>query len=288
MDHWDAVEALRLIETHGITHTHMVPTMFHRLLALPEETRRALRHVVAALRHPRRRAVPGAGQAAPHRVARPGRGRVLRRHRGSRARWSTPKTWLAHPGTVGPAHGARDWSRWPTRTATSCPPGEIGLVFLQAPAATKFDYYGDAEKTADAFRGDYFTLGDMGYMDEDGLPLPDRPHGQPHHLGRREHLPGRGRRRPARAPGRGRRGHHRRARRGVGRGGQGGRAAGRGRRRAATSWPTELMEFCRDHLAHFKCPRSVDFVVGAAAGGYWEDLQEEAARAVPDGSTAGN
>ena len=45
----------------------------------------------------------------------------------------------------------------------------------------------------------------------------------------------------------------------------------------------ELMAFCRDHLAHFKCPRSVDFVAGAAAGGYWEDLQEKAAGAVPDG-----
>ena len=39
MDHWDAVEWLRLVERHGITHTHMVPTMFHRLLALPPEER---------------------------------------------------------------------------------------------------------------------------------------------------------------------------------------------------------------------------------------------------------
>ena len=106
MDHWDAVEALRLVERHGITHTHMVPTMFHRLLALPPEERDALRHVVAALRDPRGGTVPGPRQAAPDRVAGTGRGRVLRRHRGP-----------GHPGRLRdlarpsghrrPAHGAR-------------------------------------------------------------------------------------------------------------------------------------------------------------------------------------
>ena len=39
MDKWDAEETLRLIGTHGVTHTHMVATMFHRLLALSESTR---------------------------------------------------------------------------------------------------------------------------------------------------------------------------------------------------------------------------------------------------------
>ena len=41
MDKWDPAETLRLIEEHRATHTHMVATMFHRLLALPEEERRA-------------------------------------------------------------------------------------------------------------------------------------------------------------------------------------------------------------------------------------------------------
>jgi long-chain acyl-CoA synthetase len=49
------------------------------------------------------------------------------------------------------------------------PVGDTGLVFLRSPAATRFDYYGDPDKTAGAFRGEYFTLGDMGYMDEDGF-----------------------------------------------------------------------------------------------------------------------
>ena len=39
MDKWDPEETLRLVEEHLITHTHMVATMFHRLLALPAETR---------------------------------------------------------------------------------------------------------------------------------------------------------------------------------------------------------------------------------------------------------
>ncbi|HVY89354.1 MAG TPA: AMP-binding protein, partial [Hyphomonadaceae bacterium] len=48
MEKFDAEEALRLIEKHRVTHTHMVSTMFHRLLALPETTRR--RYDISSLR----------------------------------------------------------------------------------------------------------------------------------------------------------------------------------------------------------------------------------------------
>jgi long-chain acyl-CoA synthetase len=44
MDKWDAGETLRLIDEHGVTHSHMVATMFHRLLQLPEEVRDEFRH----------------------------------------------------------------------------------------------------------------------------------------------------------------------------------------------------------------------------------------------------
>lgn len=39
MPHWDPEDTLRLIDEHKVTHMHLVPTMFHRLLGLPPDTR---------------------------------------------------------------------------------------------------------------------------------------------------------------------------------------------------------------------------------------------------------
>jgi len=173
MDGWDASEALRLIGAERITHTHMVPTMFHRLLALPEEQRHA--EDVSSLRFVVHGAAPC--PVAVKQAVMDWLGPVVWEYYAATEGTGTfcdPQTWLAHPGTVGrpvvPGQVVVG-----DEEAQPLPPHEVGLVWLRAPRVTRFRYWGDEQKTAGAYRGDYFTLGDMGYADEEGfLFLTDR------------------------------------------------------------------------------------------------------------------
>ena len=81
MERFDPVEYLRLVERFQVTHSQLVPTMFSRLLKLPEDERDPPRPVVARDRRPRRRAVPDTGEGGDDRVVGPDHPRVLRRHR---------------------------------------------------------------------------------------------------------------------------------------------------------------------------------------------------------------
>ncbi|MGH9014833.1 MAG: AMP-binding protein [Acidimicrobiia bacterium] len=173
MDGWDAEECLRLVEAHRVTHTHMVPTMFHRLLALPDDVRAAAD--VSSLRY----VVHG---AAPCPVAVKQRliewlGPVVHEYYAATEGLGTfvdSETWLTKPGTVGQPVPA-DQVIVGDDHGDPVPAGEVGLVWLKAATIGRFAYFKDDAKTASTYRGEYFSLGDMGYLDEDGfLFLTDR------------------------------------------------------------------------------------------------------------------
>jgi len=171
MKQWDPAETLRLVEQHSITHTHMVPTMFHRMLALPDDIKTkydlsSLRCVIhGAAPCPvtvKRRLIEWLGPiVVEYYAATEGLGTLV-----------DSATWLSRPGTVGRPM-VRELVKVADGDGNEVRAGEIGLVWLRA--ATRFEYYRDEQKTSGAFRGEYFTLGDMGYMDDDGyLFLTDR------------------------------------------------------------------------------------------------------------------
>ena len=259
MDGWDAQEALELIERHGITHTHMVPTMFHRLLAIPEEERR--KRDLSKLRYVIHGAAPCPVQVKKALID--WLGPVVYEYyaatEGSGS-FVGPEDWLKKPGTVGkPA--TEDHVRILDEERNELPRNEVGVIYLKAPATGRFQYYKDDEKTSKSYLGDegYFTLGDHGYLDDEGwlfltgrsaeliisggvniypaevdaVLLTHPAVGDVGVIGIPE--PSWGEEVKAVVE----------LKKGV---------------EPSEELQAELLEFCRERLAHFKCPRTVDFV----------------------------
>ncbi|QTZ90713.1 acyl-CoA synthetase [Streptomyces auratus] len=172
MDKWTPQGMLALMDAHRCTHTHMVPTQFHRLLALPAETRAA--YDVSAMRH----AIHGAAPCPDH-VKRAmidwWGGCVEEYYAASEGggAFATAEDWLKKPGTVGKA--------WPISElaifdddGNRLPAGELGTVYMKM-STGGFRYHKDEDKTRQNRIGDFFTVGDLGHLDEDGfLFLRDR------------------------------------------------------------------------------------------------------------------
>lgn len=170
MPRWSETEALSLIEKYRITHTHLVPTMFVRLLRLGDQQRKDFDSSSLTL------VLHG---AAP--ITEDTKRRMIQ--------WWGPKLseyWGATEGGMYTLVGSQDWLQRPRTVGrpiesfevfatdddgTRLGPGEIGMLYcrhktLQQP----FIYHGDDEKTQSCYLGpSIFTAGDLGHVDEDGF-----------------------------------------------------------------------------------------------------------------------
>jgi long-chain acyl-CoA synthetase len=166
MDRWDPQEALRLIERYQVESSMMVPAMFARLLKLPVSIRET--HDTSSLKFVPHGCAPCAMDVKREMLR--WWGPVLWEMYGASegsGTMASPEEWLKFPGTVGrPIPGSA--VKILSETGDELAPGEQGLIYLRRYTGDRFEYRNDPEKTRAAYRGDFFSAGDIGYVNEEG------------------------------------------------------------------------------------------------------------------------
>lgn len=171
MERWDATGALQLIERERVTTSQMVPAQFIRILeadwqSFDLSSVRKIQHAAAPCPVTVKRRIMEVfppGTVWEYYGASEGMATVI-----------SPGEWLQKPGSVGrPFPGLT--VRIVDDAGDEVPSGEVGVIYVSAFAGRGFEYHNDPEKTGAAWHDGFFTVGDMGWIDEDGyLFLADR------------------------------------------------------------------------------------------------------------------
>ena len=163
---FDAEQTLAAIERHRVTTAYMVPTQFVRMLKLAPEVR--AKYDLSSLRSVVHSAAPCPLEVKKEMLA--WWGPVIWETYGGTEGAATiakPYRWLQKPGTVGrPIRGVR--VRIIDDDGHDLPANAIGNVYIERLDGERFEYRNDAELTASVHRGSAFTIGDVGYLDDDG------------------------------------------------------------------------------------------------------------------------
>lgn len=174
MTRFDAEETLKLIEQHRIDWMMMVPTMMLRIWKLPEETRN--HYDLSSLRILLHLAAPCPAWLKEAWINWLGGERIHELFAGTEATgatWITGDEWMAHRGSVGKLMGGSK-VKVVDEDGNELPPGEVGELYM-LPAGGQGSTYHYIGAEPRAIEGGWESLGDMGYLDEDGyIYLADR------------------------------------------------------------------------------------------------------------------
>jgi long-chain acyl-CoA synthetase len=173
MESFDPERYLALVQAWGITHTQLVPTMFSRMLKLPEEVRAA--YDLSSLEIAIHAAAPCPAQVKDDMIR--WWGPIIHEYYGATEGLGftacNSAEWLAHRGTVGKVLFGE--LHILDENLKECPTGTAGTVWFKT--ASPFEYFNDPARTREARSpdGTMSTVGDVGYVDADGfLYLTDR------------------------------------------------------------------------------------------------------------------